>query len=55
MRSNSIPLYVDVAVIRWQAFTGSQAILEATGQTFTEIKADRTTTDDQPADIEGRR
>jgi hypothetical protein len=28
------PTYVDVAVIRWQNFTGKQATLQATGQTF---------------------
>lgn len=28
------PRYVDVAVRRWQDFTGRQATLEATGQTF---------------------
>ena len=28
------PAYVDVAVIRWQSFTGKTAILEATGETF---------------------
>ncbi len=33
------PLYVDVAVRRWQAFTGETATLEATGQTFDEIVA----------------
>jgi hypothetical protein len=35
------PLYVDVAVRRWQAFTGQDAILEATGQTFDEVAASR--------------
>ena len=29
------PAYVDVAVLRWQAFTGQTATLEATGQPFT--------------------
>jgi DNA modification methylase len=28
------PAYVDVAVQRWQAFTGQEARLEGTGQTF---------------------
>ena len=28
------PAYVDVAVQRWQAFTGSVATLEATGEPF---------------------
>jgi hypothetical protein len=31
------PLYVDAAVRRWQAFTGRDAILRITGQTFDEI------------------
>jgi DNA modification methylase len=34
--------YVDVAVRRWQAFTGRDAILEATGQTFDEVEKERT-------------
>lgn len=33
------PAYVDVAVKRWQEFTGKQAVLESTGQTFEEIAA----------------
>lgn len=28
------PRYVDVAVLRWQAFTGQAAALEATGEAF---------------------
>lgn len=35
------PAYVDVAVTRWQSFTGDQARLEETGQTFDEVKAAR--------------
>jgi len=31
------PAYVDVAVIRWQQFTGKSAILDATGQSFAEV------------------
>jgi DNA modification methylase len=31
------PSYVDVAVIRWQNFTGKQAVLEGDGRTFHEI------------------
>ena len=31
------PAYVDVAVKRWQDFTGEQAIHEATGKTFAEM------------------
>ena len=30
------PKYVDVAVRRWQQFTGKRAILEATGEPFPE-------------------
>jgi DNA modification methylase len=33
------PAYVDVAVKRWQDFTGKQAIHEASGKTFDEMKA----------------
>jgi DNA modification methylase len=32
------PIYVDVAVKRWQDFTGKQAIHEASGKTFDEMK-----------------
>jgi DNA modification methylase len=35
------PAYVDVAVKRWQGFTGSKATLEATGQSFEEVDAER--------------
>jgi DNA modification methylase len=35
------PLYVDVAVRRWQAFTGKQAMLDADGQTFSNIATER--------------
>ncbi|MBR1276091.1 ParB N-terminal domain-containing protein [Bradyrhizobium sp. AUGA SZCCT0283] len=31
------PLYVDVAIRRWQSFTGRDAILSVTGQTFDEV------------------
>jgi len=37
------PLYVDVAVRRWQAFTKRDAILKETGQTFDEAAEARTT------------
>jgi DNA modification methylase len=39
------PLYVDAAVRRWQAFTGRDAILKATGQTFDELAAARINTE----------
>lgn len=35
------PAYVDVAIKRWQDFTGKKATLEATGQTFEEVSTAR--------------
>jgi DNA modification methylase len=35
------PIYVDVTVERWQAYTGIEAMLESTGQTFAETAAAR--------------
>ena len=35
------PHYVDVAVRRWERFSGRDATLEATGQTFAEVEAAR--------------
>jgi DNA modification methylase len=35
------PQYVDVAVKRWQAFTGKKAILEGDERSFAEIEAER--------------
>jgi DNA modification methylase len=35
------PKYCDVIIKRWQDFTGEQATLEATGQTYEELKAER--------------
>lgn len=35
------PQYVDVAIHRWQRITGKQAILESTGQTWDEVRAER--------------
>jgi DNA modification methylase len=37
------PAYVDVAVLRWQAFTGQEAVLEAHGCSFTAVAAERCT------------
>jgi DNA modification methylase len=37
------PAYVDVAVERWQAFTGEVAILKGDGRSFAEIAIDRRT------------
>ena len=38
------PAYIDVAVIRWQNFTGKHAVREADGLTFDEIVIERTRT-----------
>jgi DNA modification methylase len=35
------PTYVDVAVLRWQAFTGQAATLAADGRAFTDIQTER--------------
>jgi DNA modification methylase len=35
------PTYVDLAVLRWEKFAGKEATLEATGQTFAEVQAER--------------
>lgn len=35
------PRYVDVGVVRWQEFTGREARLASTGQTFREVRAER--------------
>jgi DNA modification methylase len=35
------PAYVDVAVERWQRFTGKSAVLDCSGETFDELKAER--------------
>ena len=38
------PLYCDLSIARWQTFTGRDAILVDTAQTFEEVKAERTGT-----------
>ena len=35
------PAYVDVAVERWQSFTGQEALLAGTGESFGALKAKR--------------
>jgi site-specific DNA-methyltransferase (adenine-specific) len=35
------PAYVDVGVLRWQAFVGAEAVLEASGRSFAEVAASR--------------
>jgi DNA modification methylase len=37
------PKYCDVIITRWQDFTGQTATLETTGQTYTELRAERLT------------
>jgi hypothetical protein len=39
------PVYVDVAVERWQNFTGLEATLEETGETFSQMKGRRVGSD----------
>src|SRR4029078_5665489 len=46
------PLYVDVAIRRWQTLTGGQAVLDVTGETFDEIAALRSA---EPATVSGAR
>jgi DNA modification methylase len=40
------PKYVDVAVRRWERYTGKSAVLDATGQTFEDVEAARTAAND---------
>ena len=35
------PAYVDVAVSRWEAFTGQVAMLEGDGRSFAEVRDER--------------
>jgi DNA modification methylase len=35
------PAYVDVAVQRWQAFTGGEAVLDGEASSFAQIAAER--------------
>ena len=35
------PAYVDVAIERWQSFTGANAVQADTGETFADLKAKR--------------
>lgn len=43
------PRYVDVAIRRWEAMTGKEAVLECTGQSFAEVAAVRLPTDPESA------
>lgn len=42
------PAYVDVAVERWQAETGKDAILDGDGRTFTQVRTERLCGDAEP-------
>ena len=35
------PAYIDVAVERWQAETGRDALIDGDGRSFTQVKAER--------------
>jgi len=35
------PVYVDIAIARWQSFTGASAVLVETGESFADLKAKR--------------
>ena len=35
------PAYVDMSVARWQNFTGRQALLDSTGETFDDLSTER--------------
>ena len=35
------PAYIDVAVTRWQNFTGKQVVLDGDGRTFEEVALER--------------
>ncbi|GJL85314.1 MAG: methyltransferase [Micavibrio sp.] len=40
------PQYVDVSILRWQRVSGKQAILESTGQSWEQVRAERLSTQD---------
>jgi DNA modification methylase len=48
------PAYVDVAIRRWQAYTGKAAELAATGQSFEEIEEQRRSAKSPPTQIDRR-
>src|SRR5262245_16576802 len=45
------PAYVDVAVRRWEEFTGNRAVLEATGQFYAAVRAHRLAECDQSSEV----
>jgi DNA modification methylase len=44
------PAYVDVAISRWQTFTGLQATLDGDGRTFPQIASERAPAIEQAAE-----
>jgi hypothetical protein len=48
------PLYVDIAVRRWQNLTGRDAVRLSDGKLFREIEADRENNQDTPENIHAR-
>ena len=40
------PKYVDVAVRRWERYTGKTEVLDGTGQTFEDVEAEGTAAND---------
>ena len=44
------PAYVDVALMRWQAFTDKEAVLEGNGRSFAALRADRAANTDANGD-----
>jgi len=40
------PKFVDVAVRRWERYTGKATVLDGTGQTFEDLDAERTAAND---------
>jgi DNA modification methylase len=44
--------YVDVAVRRWERYTGRSAVLDGTGQTLEDVEAARTAANDSAAATE---
>lgn len=47
------PAYVDVAIRRWEAMTGQEAVLEGSGQTFAEVTDERAAQAEPADDADG--
>ena len=46
------PVYVDVAIRRWQSFTGKQATLVGTGETFEQVEEERSPSESPEAAVD---